>query len=162
MLKCTAHSVASSLTTLFNISIRLGQFPNLWTRSSVVPISNYNEASNYTDLFLWTYIECHLHSLITEHLSEARQLSNNQWGGFQAGKATTWAHLSVVNEGHQMLEHGGDIGAIFFDKRKAFHSVPHQPLLDKLQYYRYELDLRIISRVGSYLTETTTECMLPV
>ena len=33
MLKHTAHSIAPSLTALFNISIRLGQFPELWKMS---------------------------------------------------------------------------------------------------------------------------------
>ena len=57
-----------------------------------------------------------------------------------------------MNEWYQILEHGGDIGAIFFDIRKAFDSVPHQPLLDKL--HRYELDPHIISWVRSYLLLT--------
>ena len=121
-----------------------------------MPISKsscHNEASNYRPislLSLLSKLERHLHSLITEHFTEARQLSNNQWG-FQAGKSTTTALLSVVNEWYQMLEHGGDIGAIFFDIRKAFDSVPHQPLLDKL--YRCALDPHIISWVRSYLRD---------
>ena len=41
--------------------------------------------------------------------------------------------------------------ATFFDKRKAFDSVSHQPLLDKL--HRYELDPHIISWVRSYLMD---------
>ena len=157
MLKRTAHSIAPSLTALFNISIRLGQFPELWKTSSVVPIpksSSHKEASNYRPISLLSLlsklIERHFHRLISDHLTEARQLSNNQWG-FQARKSTTTALLSVVNEWHQILEHGGDIGAIFFDIKKAFDSVPHQPLLDKL--CRYELDSHIISWVRSYLTE---------
>ena len=159
MLKRKAHSIAPSLTALFNIFIHLGQFPELWKMSSILPIpksSCHNEASNYRPISLLSLlsklIERHLHSLITEHITEARQLSNNQWG-FQAGKSTTTALLSVVDEWYQMLEHGGDIGAIFFDIRKAlnFDSVPHQPLLDKL--HRYELDPHIISWVRNYLTD---------
>ena len=68
--------------------------------------------------------------------------------------STTTALLSVVNEWYQILEHGGDIDAIFFDISrcaKAFDSVPHQPLLDKL--HRYELDPHIISWVRSYLRD---------
>jgi len=84
--------------------------------SATTEIKCRNETSNYRPISLLSLlsklIERHLHSLITEHFTEARQLSNNQWG-FQAGKSTTTALLSVVNEWYQMLEHGGDIGAIF-------------------------------------------------
>jgi len=38
MLKHTAHSIAPSLTKLFNLSIRTGQVPCDWKTSSVVPI----------------------------------------------------------------------------------------------------------------------------
>ena len=86
VLKRTAHSHAS-LTALFNISICLGHFPKLWKTSSVVPIpksSNHKEASNYRPISLLSLlsklIERYLHSLITDHLTEARQLYNNQWG----------------------------------------------------------------------------------
>ena len=81
MLKCTAHSMLPSLTTNNN----LDQFQKLWKMSSVMPIlklSNHNEASDYrpTSLspLLNKVIEHHLLSLITEHITEARQLSNNQ------------------------------------------------------------------------------------
>ena len=40
MLKGTAHSIASSLTKLFNISIHQGRFPECWKTSSVVPFLN--------------------------------------------------------------------------------------------------------------------------
>ena len=45
---------------------------------------------------------------------------------------------------------GQDICAIFFDLRKAFDSVPHQPLLEKL--CSYNLDPHILSWISSYLT----------
>ena len=55
MLKSTARSIAPSLTKLFNISIRLGRFPESWKTSAVVPIpksSNHKDASNYRPISL--------------------------------------------------------------------------------------------------------------
>ena len=38
MIKATAHSIAPSLTKLFNISITTGKIPGKWKLSAVVPI----------------------------------------------------------------------------------------------------------------------------
>ena len=46
MLKHTAHSIASSLTKLFNLSIRTGQVPCDWKTSSVVLIPKSSGASD--------------------------------------------------------------------------------------------------------------------
>ena len=55
MLKGTAHSIAPSLTKLFNISISQGRFPECWKTSSVVPIpksANHSEATDYRPISL--------------------------------------------------------------------------------------------------------------
>ena len=157
MLKNTAHSIAPSLTKLFNISIRLGRLQGSWKTSSVVPIpksSNHKEASNYRPISLLTIVskmlERHFHRLITAHLSEHKPLSNSQWG-FQAGKSTVTSLLSVTHDWFQALERGQDICSIFFDLRKAFDSVPHQLLLDKLS--NYGLNSHIISWIHNYLMD---------
>ena len=41
--------------------------------------------------------------------------------------------------------------AVFFDLRKAFDTVPHRPLLDKLR--SFGIDSHLISWIYSYLTE---------
>ena len=41
--------------------------------------------------------------------------------------------------------------AVFFDLRKAFDTVPHRPLLDKL--HSFGIDPNLISWICSYLTE---------
>ena len=148
MLKSTART--------FNISIRLGRFPESWKTSAVVPIlksSNHKDASNYRPISLLPVtskiLERHLHQQILQHLNASIPLSNRQWG-FQAGKSTVTALLSVTFEWFNSLEMGQDICAIFFDLRKTFDSVPHQPLLEKL--CSYNLDPHILSWISSYLT----------
>ena len=65
------------------------------------------------------------------HLLESNPPSNHQWG-FQAGKGTVAALLTVTNEWLNTLDSGGEICAVFFDLKKAFNSVPHIPLIEKL------------------------------
>ena len=82
MLKGTAHSIAPSLTKLFNISISQGRFPECWKTSSVVPIpksANRSEATDYRTISLLTIVskmlERHFHQYVTKHLSECHPLA---------------------------------------------------------------------------------------
>ena len=156
MLKFTAHAIAPSLTRLFNISIRLGRFPTCWKASLVVPVpksSKHQEASNYRLISLLSVLskllERHVHHFISAHLKHSHPLSSKQWG-LQAGKSTTTALLAIVHDWLEILDAGNEICAVFFDLRKAFDSVPHQPLLDKLA--NTGLDRHTISWIRSYLS----------
>ena len=51
--------------------------------------------------------------------------------GFQPGKSTLAALLHTVHTWLEVLESGHELCAVFLDLRKAFDSVPHQPLLEK-------------------------------
>ena len=55
-------------------------------------------------------------------------LSPNQWG-FLPGKS---ASSALTDEWHQILEQNVEVGTVFFDLKKAFDTVPHRPLLNKL------------------------------
>ena len=110
MLKGTGHGIAPSLTKLFNISISQGRFPECWKTSSVVPIpksANRGEATDYRPISLLSVVskmlERHFHQYVTKHLNECHPLSNKQWG-FQSGKSTVTALLSVTHDWFQALD----------------------------------------------------------
>ena len=48
MLKATAHSIAPSVTKLFNICIRNGTLPSMWKCTNVVPIPKGKEVNQVT------------------------------------------------------------------------------------------------------------------
>ena len=50
MLKATATSIAPAITKLFNKTIQLGQIPNVWKISSIVPIPKGNASSQCIQL----------------------------------------------------------------------------------------------------------------
>ena len=157
MLKSTADVIAPSVTKLFNFSIRCCRPPSSWKVSSVVPIPKVPKASSTADFrpisllpILSKVLERHFYFLIREHLLTSSPLSNCQWG-FQPGKSTVSALLDTTHSWFQHLEQGEEVGAVFFDFKKAFDSVPHSLLLSKLS--AIDLHPSIVSWIHNYLAE---------
>jgi len=59
------------------------------------------------------------------------------------------ALLHVTHDWFQHLERNHEVGAVFFDFRKAFDTVPHEPLLSKLK--KLNLDHNIYVWIHNYL-----------
>ena len=139
MLRSTASSIAPSITRLFNFSLQSGQLPTQWKTSLIVPIpksSNPSDPGNYRPIsltcILCKVLEKHIRQLMEDHLNETGQLSSNQWG-FRSKRSTVSALVSVTYDWISVLENGDEVGAVFLDYSKAFDSVPHMPLITKLQ-----------------------------
>ena len=159
MLKNTAPNIAPSLTKLFNLSIATGIIPSSWKKSSIVPIPKAHELSspnNYRPVSLLPIIskilERHIYGVLLDHIRVTRPLSAFQWG-FLEGRSTVTALLHITDHWLQALEAGHDICAVFFDFRKAFDSVPHIPLMEKINSL---IPHGIISRwINNYLADRT-------
>ena len=135
MLKTTVGSFTPAVTKLFNMSIQSGKLPNEWKHALVTPIpkpDNKSDPANYRPIFLLSILskllEKQIHIHLLKHLQEQSGISNSQWG-FTNAKSTL---LTAVQTWHQILENGADVCAIFFDIKKAFDSVPHVSLINKL------------------------------
>ena len=155
MLKATASSIAPAITKLFNKTIQLGQIPNDWKLSSIVPIPKGNAASsvsNYRPIsllpILSKLLERHMYYLIVSHLEVHSPIASRQWG-FQPKKSTTAALLDTTNTWSLTLDKAKEVCAMFFDLRKAFDSVPHQYLMEKI--IATGLNTHIVSWICSYL-----------
>ena len=70
--------------------------------------------------------------------------------GFQKGKSTLTALLSVTHDWLTHLDQNEDICCVFFDFQKAFNTVPHRRFMERLN--QLHLDPFIIAWLGSYLT----------
>ena len=173
MLKGTATS-APSLTHLFNLSLSSGCFPDAWKMARVVPIpksTDMSVPSNYRPISILPIIskvlERVVYQYIFQHLCLTWPISSKQWG-FLPGRSTTSALLSVMHNRLQQLDLGYDVCTVYFDLQKAFDSVSHRPLLQKL--LDIQLNPYIVQWVSSYLTnrsqlvvvEGTSSPVLPV
>ena len=156
MLKGMAHSTTPVLTHLFNMSIESGIFPDKWKLSSVVPIpkgGDHSNPSNSRPISLLSVVrkmlERHVYYLITEYLSSDHPLANTQWG-FQSGKSTMSALLTTAHDWFAKLEAGKEVCSVFFDLQKAFDSVPHRELVEKLCKLR--ISPVVLKWIRNYLT----------
>ena len=108
-----------------------------------------------------------IYRLIFQHLCTNWPISSSQWG-FLPGQSSISALLLVTHDWLQQLDQSHDICTVYFDLCKAFDSVPHRPLLQKLLVI--QLNPYIIQWVSSYLThrsqivvvEGTCSPVLPV
>ena len=156
MLKATAGSIASPLAKLFNLSLTTGKFPQMWKTASIVPIpksGDKSDPSNYRLVSLLSIVskllEKIVYSLLWDHLTEHAPLSDCQCG-FQKGKSTTTALLSTIHDWCSLLDKHYDIACVFFDCKKAFDSVPHQKMIEKLS--QLDLPPSILSWLCNYLS----------
>ena len=155
MLRATSESIAPSLTSLFNLSITKSHFPKLWKSARVVPIpksTSKHSSPGYRSisllLILSKLLEKHFHLLITDHLSEHHPLLDAQWR-FQKGKSTLTALLSATHDCVKHLDQNKETCCIFFDFQKAFDTVPHRRLMEKLK--QHNLHPSILTWLCSYL-----------
>ena len=138
MLKSTATVIAPAITALFNLSLTQGKLPKDWKTARVVPIFKSKEKSvstNYRPISLLSILSKILEKHVKDYLYDCLQIlspiSIHQWG-FSRGKSTTGALLTATHAWHQALEVGHDVCCVFLDLSKAFDTVPHLPLLDRL------------------------------
>ena len=83
-------------------------------------------------------------SVLVDRFEEFHPLSTQEWG-FTHGKSITGTLLTATDNWHR-LDSGFDTCAVFFDFSKAFDTVPHRPLLQKLK------DLKFHSHILKWLT----------
>ena len=165
MLKSTSSSIASPLCHIFNLSISSGLVPLDWKSSFVVPIpksapTSSSSPSNYRPISLLSLVskllEKHIHTLLYDFC-----ISNNLISPFQFGflpyRSTISALLYSTHTIFSFLESYSSVCGAFLDLRKAFDSVPHQPLLDLLA--SSNLPLPLLNWLHSYLLNRT-QCVV--
>ena len=108
---------------------------------------------NYRPVSL-TAIPCKiLESIIKDelmkHLTAGDLLAAGQHG-FRSRRSCNTQLLEVINEWSLIIEQGDPIDTLYMDFQKAFDSVPHERLLNKLQ--SYGVSGKVLKWVKAFLT----------
>lgn len=133
--------LSNPLAFIFNLCLEQGKFPEALKRSIVTPVykggnklnvNNYRPisvVSNFAKLF-----EMSIKERLNRHLTKNKILSGFQFG-FREGVGTEDAIYCVTKNIYNALNNGKKSLAIYLDLARAFDTVSHGLLLEKLHDY---------------------------
>lgn len=138
LLKSTYSSYLDVITYIINLSFKTGVFPDKLKNAVVVPIHKAGPTttcSNFRPISLISTISKIFEKIMKEKvlrfLQNTKFFSDRQFG-FRVGINTEAALLKFVGEIIEGINEGKVVSGLFLDIKKAFDTVNHNILLEKL------------------------------
>ena len=141
MLKSTPKNITQALAHIFNQSFSTGTFPATFKQSKVIPVfkkGSVTEVNNYRPISLLPVMSKVLERLmyvrLVAFLNQQNFFNKNQFG-FRKKHSTSHAAMLLVEEIVKAFEKKQYVLGIFLDLSKAFDTIDHSILLQKLNHF---------------------------
>ena len=137
LLQIAAEIIVEPLTHIFNLTIENGQIPKIWKAANVVPLLKGGDPANpnnYRPISKLSVLGKILEGLISNQLKEFLSkncILNDLQSGFRKKHGTVTATMKVLND-ITAIDEKEHCAALFLDLSKAFDTVDHSVLLQKL------------------------------
>lgn len=156
MLKELSSSISLPLAMLYQKSLDCGELPDIWKQARVVPIhkkGSKQEPGNYRPISLTSVVCKVLESIIRDALMDhlnGHGLLADQQHGFRPKRSCNSQLLQTIDTWSRLLEDGIPLDVVYLDFSKAFDTVPHRRLLNKLQ--SYGVSGKLLSWIEAFLS----------
>ena len=164
ILKLASPVISATLTYIFNQSITLCSFPDEWKVARVLPLyksGHRNIPGNYMPISILPVIskimERLLYDQLYDYLTKNEILSDNQFC-FRKFHSPPTSLLDSTNSWYVNIDRKMFNLVVFIDLKKAFDTVDHEILLEKMQTYGIKDKAHLLLR--SYLTDCTKKCQV--
>ena len=159
LLKDGAEAITKPLTILMNRSLAEGSIPSEWKHAIVTPVhksGDKKDAGNYRPISVLPVfskiLERAVHRMVYTYLQNNRLLSTFQ-SGFRPLHSTTTCLTDVTNTVLHNIDKGELTGMVFLDLTKAFDTLDHTLMLDKLSTLGFNQSS--VQWFNAYLTDRT-------
>ena len=141
ILKILKPFFASWLSKLVNLSFTVGIFPDILKIAKITPIHKKEcklNFQNYRPISLLSVLsknfEKKIYTRIYSYLVKNNLIFDKQFG-FRSNYSTNHALISITERIKDLVGSGKYVCGVFVDLEKAFDTVNHIILCDKLKYY---------------------------
>lgn len=141
IMKEVGNFIARPLTHIFNCSFREAKVPTELKLAKIIPIfkkGDMKSPGNYRPISLLNSIskilEKLVHKRLYSYLQDFNILHDHQFG-FRKRHSTLLALTEIIDNIRTQIDEGNYVIGIFLDLSKAFDSVNHKILLQKMNHY---------------------------
>ena len=154
LLKNCAESLAVPLSILFNKSFSSGVIPKAWKVANVVPVfkkGSKNNVENYRPISLTSIIMKTYEKIVRDDLmNRCRDKISEHQHGFLPQRSCETQLIPYYDDLALSLNECSRTDIIYFDFAKAFDSVNHDIILNKLKI-QFDIDGQLLKFFVSYL-----------